>query len=437
MLNRLPTSTTTALFGGMLKCCDFVATNVPGAPVPVFTGGARIERLYAFAPTAGAAVNVSLISHCDTCCIGVVIDTTAVPDAAVLVDCLRQGFDEMLAATDRTTAARLIERADAPLSVIEPVCIVTAVVTARHRPPARAPSRATAASVPARRRCATRRSPRSPTPRHGYLGTSHRRDGVRSVVAPHPRRHRRALLAARRLRGAARQRRLDAVLGRGRVRPHRAAQLAPRARRVLVEVRRGRARPRRTSTTPRCSSPNPGAVPATLDARRGRRLRLPAQRDLDRRDRAAAPAGRRRRARRRRRHVGRGRHARRSRRRSTSTTSRRRSASRATAASGSRAARPRAIERIERIARDRALDAADARPRHRARELAARPDVQHAGARDALPARAPGRVDARQRRARVGGERGARRRPAIVYGWAEARPWATPVRQGPGATAAR
>jgi hypothetical protein len=31
VLNRLPTSTTTALFGGMLKCCDFVTSNIPGA----------------------------------------------------------------------------------------------------------------------------------------------------------------------------------------------------------------------------------------------------------------------------------------------------------------------------------------------------------------------------------------------------------------------
>jgi WS/DGAT/MGAT family acyltransferase len=99
ILNRLPTATTTALFGSMLKCCDFVATNVPGAPVPVYAGGARMDRLYAFAPTAGAAVNVSLISHNETCCVGVVIDTTAVPDAAVLVDCLRRGFEEMLATT--------------------------------------------------------------------------------------------------------------------------------------------------------------------------------------------------------------------------------------------------------------------------------------------------------------------------------------------------
>ena len=96
VLNRLPTTTTTALFGGMLKCCDFVATNVPGAPVPVFAGGARVDRLYAFAPPAGAAVNVSLISHCDAACIGIVTDTTAVPDADVLLACIREGFDELL-----------------------------------------------------------------------------------------------------------------------------------------------------------------------------------------------------------------------------------------------------------------------------------------------------------------------------------------------------
>ena len=97
VLNRLPTATTTALFGGMLKCCDFVTSNIPGAPVPVYVAGARVERLYAFAPPAGAAFNVALISHCDTCCIGVVIDTAAVPDHEMLLGCLRTGFDEILA----------------------------------------------------------------------------------------------------------------------------------------------------------------------------------------------------------------------------------------------------------------------------------------------------------------------------------------------------
>jgi WS/DGAT/MGAT family acyltransferase len=97
VLNRLPTSTTTALFGGMLKCVDFVTSNVPGAPIPVYLGGAAVERLYAFGPPSGAAVNVTLLSHVDTCCIGVVSDTTAVPDGAALLSDLRRGFDEVLA----------------------------------------------------------------------------------------------------------------------------------------------------------------------------------------------------------------------------------------------------------------------------------------------------------------------------------------------------
>lgn len=96
-LNRLPTAVTTALFGSMLKCCDFIATNVPGAPVPVYAGGARVEGLYAFAPPSGASLNVALISHVDTCCIGIVIDRTAVPDDELLVRCIREGFDEVLA----------------------------------------------------------------------------------------------------------------------------------------------------------------------------------------------------------------------------------------------------------------------------------------------------------------------------------------------------
>jgi WS/DGAT/MGAT family acyltransferase len=97
VLNRFPTAMTTALFGSMLKCCDFVTTNVPGAPIPVYVGGAQVERFYAFAPPTGASVNVSLISHCETCCIGIVIDTAAIPDADVLVQCLRDGFDDVRA----------------------------------------------------------------------------------------------------------------------------------------------------------------------------------------------------------------------------------------------------------------------------------------------------------------------------------------------------
>ena len=96
-LNRLPTSVTTALFGAMLKGSDFTTTNVPGSPFPVYLGGARVERFYAFAPPSGSSMNIALMSHFDQCCVGVVTDTTAVPDTDTLMSCLQAGFDEIVA----------------------------------------------------------------------------------------------------------------------------------------------------------------------------------------------------------------------------------------------------------------------------------------------------------------------------------------------------
>jgi hypothetical protein len=96
-LNRLPTPVTTRVFGSMLKNVDFVATNVAGIPVPVYLAGAKVEREYAFGPPSGSAVSFALVSHVDTCCIGVNLDTSAVRDPERLVAYLRESFDELLA----------------------------------------------------------------------------------------------------------------------------------------------------------------------------------------------------------------------------------------------------------------------------------------------------------------------------------------------------
>ncbi len=92
MLNLLPPG----LIGGMLKHVDFVASNVPGLELPIYVGGARVIGLYPFGPTIGAAINVTLVSYCGTCNIGVNSDTGAVPDPDTLLECLREGFEEIL-----------------------------------------------------------------------------------------------------------------------------------------------------------------------------------------------------------------------------------------------------------------------------------------------------------------------------------------------------
>ena len=96
-LDRLPTSLTTAAFGGMLKHMDVVVTNVPGLPDTVYLSGAQVLSEYAFAPPTGAAANFSLLSMGDSACIGVVVDTAAIPEVASLVTCLQESFEEVRA----------------------------------------------------------------------------------------------------------------------------------------------------------------------------------------------------------------------------------------------------------------------------------------------------------------------------------------------------
>jgi len=57
---------------------------------------------YAFSPTMGAGLNVTLLSYMDTCGIGINVDVRAVPDLEMFRRCLVAGFDETLAlAVDR------------------------------------------------------------------------------------------------------------------------------------------------------------------------------------------------------------------------------------------------------------------------------------------------------------------------------------------------
>jgi WS/DGAT/MGAT family acyltransferase len=93
-LNLMPKG----VIGAMLKGVDFLASNVPGVPVPIWLEGSRVERFFPFGPTAGSAVNVTLMSYDGICCIGVNADAEAIPDPDVLMHCLQAGFDEVCVA---------------------------------------------------------------------------------------------------------------------------------------------------------------------------------------------------------------------------------------------------------------------------------------------------------------------------------------------------
>jgi diacylglycerol O-acyltransferase / wax synthase len=91
VLNLLPVS----YVGGILKHADLVASNVPGVPVPVYVAGSKVTGMFAFGPTIGTSLNITLVSYAGTCDIGINIDTAAVPDPHVLLACLQESAAEI------------------------------------------------------------------------------------------------------------------------------------------------------------------------------------------------------------------------------------------------------------------------------------------------------------------------------------------------------
>ncbi|MEQ1699411.1 MAG: wax ester/triacylglycerol synthase domain-containing protein [Ilumatobacteraceae bacterium] len=96
-LNLMPRG----VIGAMLKGVDFLASNVPGVPVPMWLEGRRVLRFFPFGPTAGSAVNITLMSYDGVCCIGVNMDAAAIRDPDTLVGCLHDGFADVCAVSSQ------------------------------------------------------------------------------------------------------------------------------------------------------------------------------------------------------------------------------------------------------------------------------------------------------------------------------------------------
>ncbi len=95
-LELLPVPVTAAVFRALLANVDVVCSNVPGLPGRCWIAGAEMVREYPFAPPAGAALSVTLMSHGETACIGIACDAAAVHDPAILSTCLAEGLSEIV-----------------------------------------------------------------------------------------------------------------------------------------------------------------------------------------------------------------------------------------------------------------------------------------------------------------------------------------------------
>ncbi len=97
VLNRAPTAASGLLYGQMRTLADLSASNVPGSPSRSYLAGAEIVRMFPFGPLPGVAVMAAMVSYDGTCCIGVNCDGTAIEKPELLMSCLDEGLDEVLA----------------------------------------------------------------------------------------------------------------------------------------------------------------------------------------------------------------------------------------------------------------------------------------------------------------------------------------------------
>jgi diacylglycerol O-acyltransferase len=75
---------------------NLVISNVPGPQIPLYAGGARLSAAYPVVPLAhGQAVSIGVTSYDGGLYYGVNADRDAMPDVAVLAQCLVDALDEL------------------------------------------------------------------------------------------------------------------------------------------------------------------------------------------------------------------------------------------------------------------------------------------------------------------------------------------------------
>ena len=84
------------VFTSAAQKSDFTASNVPGVPIPVYVGGARVMAMYPMTGTIGAATNITLLSYNGNAGLGISMDDAAIPDRALFIESMGQGFAEVV-----------------------------------------------------------------------------------------------------------------------------------------------------------------------------------------------------------------------------------------------------------------------------------------------------------------------------------------------------
>lgn len=104
VLTRLPLAVATALTSSMTTATDAQISNVPGINRTMYMAGARVTHMWPFGPVPGCAMMIAMVSYDGRCCLGINSDRAAVTEPELMVRCLREGIDDVLALSPATGA---------------------------------------------------------------------------------------------------------------------------------------------------------------------------------------------------------------------------------------------------------------------------------------------------------------------------------------------
>jgi WS/DGAT/MGAT family acyltransferase len=80
---------------------NVIISNVPGPPMDIYSGGARLEALYPLSIIAdGTGINVTIMSYRDSVDIGITADREQTPDVQTIVDGMREDLAALVALCD-------------------------------------------------------------------------------------------------------------------------------------------------------------------------------------------------------------------------------------------------------------------------------------------------------------------------------------------------
>jgi hypothetical protein len=107
LIDAMPAAVTDLVLRGIaLAGLNVAVSNVRGPDAPLYLAGARLVRLYPVSAIAdGQGLNLTAISYDGVFALGIVACRNLLPDPAFFADCVRESFEELTAAANRTGGA--------------------------------------------------------------------------------------------------------------------------------------------------------------------------------------------------------------------------------------------------------------------------------------------------------------------------------------------